>query len=61
MLDRHSPVESTHYVQFPIVLDGRRSIETYSHSIINEPSTLLIRKAFAAASQVFTVTLAVNP
>jgi hypothetical protein len=33
---------------------------TYSHSIINETSKLLIRKAFAAASQTFTVILTVN-
>jgi hypothetical protein len=32
----------------------------YSHSIINEPSKLLIRKARAAALQDFTVVFAVN-
>ena len=32
----------------------------YSHSIINEPSKLLIRKALAAAPQTFTVTFTVN-
>jgi hypothetical protein len=32
----------------------------YSHSIINEPSKLLIRKVFAAASQTFTVIFTVK-
>jgi hypothetical protein len=33
----------------------------HSHSIINERSTLLIRKALAAARQTFTVSFTVNP
>jgi hypothetical protein len=32
----------------------------HSHSIINEPSTLLIRKELGAAAQVFTVIFTVN-
>ncbi len=32
----------------------------YSHSIINEPSKLLIRKALAAAPQTFTVIFTVK-
>jgi hypothetical protein len=34
--------------------------ETYSHSIVNEISKLLIRNALAAATQTFTVTFTVN-
>jgi len=43
--------------------DGRRFPtirQTYSHSIINEPSKLLICKANAAAPQTFTVILTVK-
>jgi hypothetical protein len=36
-------------------------LETYSHSIINERSKLLIRKAIASASQTSTVIFPVNP
>jgi len=32
----------------------------HSHSIINEPSKLLIRRALAAASLIFTVILTVD-
>jgi len=32
----------------------------YSHSIINEPSKLLIRRALASASQIFTVIFTAN-
>jgi hypothetical protein len=39
--------------------DGQ-SRPPYSHSIINEPSKLLIRKALAAASKIFTVIFTVN-
>jgi hypothetical protein len=35
-------------------------LESYSHSIINEPCKLLIRKALSAASQTFTVISTVN-
>jgi len=40
-------------------LDGTRK-RTYSHSIINEPSKLLIHKGFDAASTLLTVTFTVN-
>ena len=36
------------------------ALETYSHSIINEPSKLLIPKGFYAASALLTVTFTVN-
>ena len=39
-------------------LDGL--FRPYSHSIINEPSKLLICKALAASSQTFAVTFTVN-
>jgi hypothetical protein len=35
-------------------------LRSHSHSIINEPSKLLIRKALAAAPQTFTVIFTVN-
>ena len=35
--------------------------DPYSHSIINEPAKLLIRKLLAIASQTFTVIFTVNP
>jgi hypothetical protein len=42
-------------------IDPDRSRKTpYSHSIINELSKLLIRKALAAASKIFTVTFTVK-
>ena len=57
---RHLPQESTRLAQLSIDLDRSRSIENYSHSIINEHSKLLIRKALSAAPQVFTVIFTVK-
>jgi hypothetical protein len=44
----------------PAPTETQTDLEAYSHSIINEPSALLIRKALAAASQTFTVIFTVN-
>jgi len=43
-----------------LATSGRRHCGPYSHSIINEPSKLLIGKVLAAASQTFTVTFTVK-
>ena len=49
-------------IRTPLILrDFLRDRETrYSHSIINEPSKLLICKARVAAAQMFTVIFTVN-
>jgi hypothetical protein len=41
-------------------IDMDRPGDPLSHSIINEPSKLLSRKALAAASKIFTVIFTVN-
>ena len=41
-------------------MDAPIDLETYSHSIINKASKLLIYKGLASASAPFTVTFTVN-
>lgn len=54
------PSRATRYDDFSIAGDGLRRTFRHSHSIVNEPSKLLNRKALVAASQTFTVIFTVK-
>jgi len=51
---------TTAYAHFSIVAGRTSKTQNHSHSIINEPSKLLICRVLAAASKAFTVTFTVK-